>query len=86
MSQIQTPDLTLVQKLGGAALLLLGSIFGLLEAFGHPLTNAQTIAISTTVTSFVSVAVVADAVIRNGRSRIAAAKAMPKPPATPRAR
>jgi hypothetical protein len=61
-------------------MLLLGSAFGLLEAFGHPLTNAQTVAIGSFVTAFVSVALVADAVIRNGRSRIAAAKAMPKAP------
>lgn len=71
-----TPDVTPIQMLGGGALALLGAIFGVFAAFGHALTGEQTIAISGLVTAFVSVAVVADAVIRNGRSRIAAAKAM----------
>ncbi len=66
---MQTPDLTLVQKLGGAIMLLLGAIWPLLEAFGHGLTGQQTIAVTGFVTAFVSVAVIADAVIRNGRSR-----------------
>lgn len=82
---MQTPDLTLVQKLAGAIIILMGAIWPLLEAFGWGLTDAQTIAITGAVTAFLAVAVAADAVIRFGRSKIAVAQVEKAPAARPRA-
>lgn len=72
---MKMPDVTPIQYLGAAALGLLGAAYGLLAAFGHALTSEQTIAITGFATAFVSMAVLGDAIIRNGRSRIAAAQA-----------
>jgi hypothetical protein len=75
------PDVTKVQAFGASALVLLGSGIALASAFGVTLTNTQITAITGFATAFVSVAVAADAYIRNGRAKIEAAKAMPKPAA-----
>jgi hypothetical protein len=69
------PDVTKVQAFGASALVLLGSGIALASAFGVTLTNTQITAITGFATAFVSVAVAADAYIRNGRAKIEAAKA-----------
>jgi hypothetical protein len=74
VKNLSTPDITPVQKLGAALMILMGATWPVLEAFDVGLTDAQSVAIGGFVTAFVSVAVAADAIIRNGRSRVAAAK------------
>jgi hypothetical protein len=83
---MKTPDVTPIQYLGASALILLGSAYGLLSAFGHPLTGEQTIAITGAATAFTTVAVAADAVIRSGRAKIAAAAKAAKVPTKTAAR
>lgn len=68
-----TPSVTPVQALGAALMALMFATWPVLEAFGHGLTSTQTIAITGFVTAFVAVAVAADAVIRHGRAKVAAA-------------
>lgn len=82
---MSTPDLTTVQKISGAIMVLLAALWPLLEAFDYGLNTTQTVAISGFVTAFVSVAVLADSIIRSGRSRVAAAK-VAKPAPAPKAR
>lgn len=70
MQPLETPDVTAVQKLSAAGLVLVGSLLALVNAFGWAeIGPAQIAAVSGTYTAFASVAVVADAVIRNGRAR-----------------
>lgn len=70
---MKTPDVTPVQAIGAALMVLLAALWPVLDAFGVGLTTVQVVAVSAFVTQFVAFAVVADAVIRNGRARVAAA-------------
>lgn len=69
---MQTPDVTPIQKLVGAAVMVVGSALTLLAAFGIELTVAQQGAITGFVGTVGTALVIADAVIRHGRSKIAA--------------
>lgn len=69
---MQTPDVTPVQKLVAAALTVLGAGLTLAMSFGVDLTTEQVTAIGGFAAAVGSAFVVADAVIRNGRSKIVA--------------
>jgi hypothetical protein len=73
MRQLATPDITPVQKLGAALLAGLFALLALLKAFGVDIDEGQSTAIIGAATAFVAIAVAADAVIRHGRSNVAAA-------------
>ena len=73
MNTLATPDITLMQKLVGGLTGLLVAVLGLVQAFGVDITPTQNGAILTLWTALGSVLVIADAVIRNGRSRALAA-------------
>lgn len=74
---MKTPDITTAQIVAVAQ-----SVIGLAVAFGAPITTAQATAIVAVVSGIAGVLLVSDAVIRNGRSRIAAAQvAAGSPPA-----
>lgn len=66
---METPNVTLVQKLVGAALTVASSLITLLVAFGVDITTEQIAAILGSLSAFGSFLVLADAIIRNGRSR-----------------
>lgn len=67
---LDTPDVTPIQKLAAAGFVLLGSVLGLVNAFGWSTIDAtEAAAVTGVYVSFTGVLVVADAVIRHGRSR-----------------
>lgn len=66
---MQTPDVTPIQKIVGAATVLIASVFTLLTAFGVDISAGQQAAVLGFVTSLGGFFVIADAVIRHGRSR-----------------
>lgn len=66
---MNTPDVTSIQKLVGAGAAVLTSLLTLLAAFGVELTVAQQGAILGFAGTVGAALVVADAVIRHGRSR-----------------
>lgn len=66
---MNTPDVTLVQKLVGAVIAVLAALLPVLTAFGVSITTEQITAILGFATALGSAFVIADAVIRNGRSR-----------------
>ena len=70
---LATPDITLMQKLVGAISVLLVAVLGAVNAFGWDISPEQNGAVVTLWTALASVLVIADAVIRNGRSRALAA-------------
>lgn len=78
---MKSPDITLAQ-----ILTVVGSALALGAAFGLDLSQEKQDAILQFVTVFAPVALVADAYIRNGRSRVAAAKASPRSAPAPKAR
>ena len=69
---MNTPDVTTVQKLVAGGYAVLGAILALLEAFGLDLTTEQVAAVLGLYTALGAFYVIADAVIRHGRSKIAA--------------
>ena len=70
MQPLETPNVTAVQKLAAAGLVLLGSLLALVNAFEWADIDAgEAAAVSGTYSAFASVVVLADAIIRNGRSR-----------------
>lgn len=70
MQPLQTPDVTAVQKLIGAGLVLLAAILTLVNAFEWAtIDTMEAAAITGVYTAFGGVIVVADAIIRNGRAR-----------------
>lgn len=74
---MKRPDITPAQIVALAV-----TIVALATAFGAPITEAQATAIVAVVGSLAGVLVVGDSVIRNGRSRIAAAEVSAgRPPA-----
>lgn len=67
---LDTPDVTPIQKLTAAGLVLLGSIMAMVNAFGWSTIDAtEAGAVTGVYVAFTGVLVVADAVIRHGRSR-----------------
>ena len=74
MKELQTPDVTLVQKLVAAGAGLVGAVLTALAAFGVALDAAQISAILGLYTALGGVFVIADAVIRNGRAKMMATK------------
>jgi hypothetical protein len=72
-NKLSTPDITLMQKLVGAITLLITAGIGVAQAFGTNLTVGQSAALLSVWAALGSVLVLADAVIRNGRSRALAA-------------
>lgn len=75
---LSTPDITLMQKLVAAISAIITAGLGVAQAFGADLTVEQSAALLGLWAALGSVLVVADAVIRNGRSRALSAT----PPAT----
>ena len=70
MQPLQTPDVTAVQKLAAAGLVLLGAIVALVNAFEWAdIDSGEAAAITGVYGAFASVVVLADAIIRNGRAR-----------------
>ena len=69
MEPLKTPDVTLMQKLVGAISLLIGAILTTAQSFGADLSGEQITQILGLWTAFAGVLVIADAIIRNGRSR-----------------
>jgi hypothetical protein len=70
MQSLETPDVTSVQKLVAAGLVLLGSLVALVNAFEWADVDAgEAASITGVYAAFGSVIVLADAIIRNGRSR-----------------
>lgn len=67
--KLALPDITSVQKAVAAGAVLLSSILGLVAAFGVTLSAAQIAAIGGAYAALGSFLVLADAIIRNGRSR-----------------
>lgn len=76
---METPDVTLVQKLVAAVVAAVPVIGTLLIAFGVNVTPEQLGAVSGAIVALGGIYVIADAVIRNGRSRIVAAQKSDKP-------
>lgn len=72
---MKTPDVTPVQKLMTALGALVAAAISVAVAFGVELTAGQITALGGAYTAFASVVVIADAVIRHGRSNVAAAQA-----------
>lgn len=70
---LATPDITLMQKIVGAVTALIVAVLGLAQAFGWEITATQNGAILSLWTALGGILVIADAVIRNGRSRALAA-------------
>lgn len=69
-TSLSTPDVTPVQKLAGAGLVLLGAIVTLVNAFGWAEVDAiEGAAITGVYVAGAGFALAADAVIRNGRAR-----------------
>lgn len=77
---LSTPDITLMQKLVGAITALVTAGIGVAKAFGADLTVQQSAALLGLWAALGSVLVIADAVIRHGRSRLLAAPIMVLPP------
>lgn len=76
---MDTPDITPLQKFVTGVTLLLTSILGLVNAFDwYDISGEQGVAILGVWTTLASVLVLADAVIRHGRSRVL--QNPPKPP------
>jgi hypothetical protein len=73
MTTMKTPDVTLMQKLVGAISALVVTGIGAAQAFGADLTVEQGAALLGLWTALGGVLVLADAIIRNGRSRALAA-------------
>jgi hypothetical protein len=71
---MKMPDITLAQIVA-----VIGAAFGMLAAFGLPVSQEKQEAIVTLVTVLAPVLIASDAAIRNGRSRIAAARATQEP-------
>lgn len=70
MQPLQTPDITAIQKLVAAGLVLLGAVLALVNAFDWTTIDAgEATAITGVYTAFGSVLVLADSIIRNGRAR-----------------
>lgn len=68
---METPDITPLQKLVTAVTFLLTSVLALVNAFDwYDISGEQGAAVLGTWTAFASVLVLADAVIRHGRSRV----------------
>jgi hypothetical protein len=76
---METPDVTAVQKLVAAVVAAVPVIGTLLMAFGIEVTAAQIGAISGAIAALGGIYVLADAIIRNGRSRVLAAQKAEKP-------
>ena len=66
---METPDITPIQKLVAAVVSVIASLLTVLQAFGVPLTMNQSGALLGFFTTLGAAFVIADAVIRNGRSR-----------------
>ena len=67
---LETPDITPVQQLAAAGLVALGALIALVNAFEWAdVSGEQAAAITGVYAAFASFAVLADAIIRNGRSR-----------------
>ena len=70
MQPLQTPDVTAIQKLVAAGLVLLGAVLALVNEFEWAEIDAgEAAAITGVYAALGSVLVLADAIIRNGRSR-----------------
>lgn len=70
MQPLETPDVTAVQKLSAAGLVLLGAILAMVNAFGWATIDAgEAAAVTGVYSSFAAFALIADAIIRNGRAR-----------------
>lgn len=70
MEPLETPNVTPVQQLIAAGLVALGSLLALVNAFEWADVGAEEAAAITGVyTAFGGFALIADAIIRNGRSR-----------------
>lgn len=68
MKQLKTPDVTPAQLVA-----IVSAIIGVAVAFGAPITDAQSAALVGLAGVVASALLVGDAVIRNGRARVAAA-------------
>lgn len=75
---METPDITLVQKLVAAAATLVGAVMAMLLVF-DVVTAVQAGAVAGIVVPLGGVYLAADAVIRNGRSQIEAARKSERP-------
>ena len=76
---METPDVTLVQTLVAAVVGAVPVLGTLLIAFGVEVTPAQLGAVSGAIAALGGIYVIADAIIRNGRSRVLAAQKAEKP-------
>jgi len=70
---LATPDITAMQKIVGAVTVVIVAALGAAQAFGWDITPEQNGAVLSLWTALGGVLVIADAVIRNGRSRALAA-------------
>lgn len=83
MNNVQLPDITPMQKIVGAVTVVLTALLGVVNAFGwYDISGDQAGAILTLWAALGGLGVIADSIIRNGRSKIAAAaiRAGEKPP------
>jgi hypothetical protein len=71
---MKMPDITLAQIVA-----VIGAIFGMTAAFGLPVSQEKQEAIIGLITVLAPVLIAADAAIRHGRSRVAAAKVAQEP-------